>query len=350
MYEYQKLIERIHVPEGLNQRVLAKAREGRPRRSGRALVRGAVCAACALAMVLGTAVPRRGGKTPGAVTCEFGLAASAADTEEVNGGVALRWVDGGGRFRVTGAGLETVSLAADRGTLCRDGQVLGGSVTEAFDPGAIYSLSPPEGEDMDSLEGAALTLSAVFSDGGSGAETYRLTAENLRSFQNENGATVLVPALSGDDRGDIPGLYAVGTESRWLCWPVAGSATVSLSHPFGFSPEGASFHTGIDIPGEQGLTITAAAGGTVTKTGFDAQRGNYLILDHGGGLTTLYGQCRELLAAEGDSVEAGQAIALLGSTGMSTGPHLHFEVREEGEAQNPVAYFSSGIRDALRTE
>ena len=95
------------------------------------------------------------------------------------------------------------------------------------------------------------------------------------------------------------------------------------------------------------MSITAAAAGTVLETGFDTVRGNYLLLDHGNGITTLYGQCRQVFVETGDTVEAGEEIALLGSTGMSTGPHLHFEVRQDGEAQNPVAYFDSAIRDNL---
>ena len=82
--------------------------------------------------------------------------------------------------------------------------------------------------------------------------------------------------------------------------------------------------------------------------GYDRERGNYLILDHGDGLTTMYAQCRNVDVQEGDTVKAGEMIAAVGSTGMSTGPHLHFEVRQDGEAQNPVAYFDSDIRDTLK--
>ena len=106
---------------------------------------------------------------------------------------------------------------------------------------------------------------------------------------------------------------------------------------------------GIDIPAEKGTPILAAADGTVTEIGFDTQRGNYIVLDHGGGLETLYGQCRDILdtLAEGDTVSAGEMIAAVGSSGMSTGPHLHFEVLQDGEPQNPVAYFDSAVRDTL---
>ena len=125
-----------------------------------------------------------------------------------------------------------------------------------------------------------------------------------------------------------------------------------MSNPYGgrWQPGGKEqvFHNGIDIPAERGTPILAAADGTVTEVGFDAERGNYLVLDHGNGLETMYAQCQSVEAEEGDTVKAGQTIAALGSTGMSTGPHLHFEVRQDGESQNPVAYFDSSIRNTLQ--
>ncbi|MBQ7777549.1 MAG: M23 family metallopeptidase [Oscillibacter sp.] len=178
---------------------------------------------------------------------------------------------------------------------------------------------------------------------------YRLTAEDLRACVNEDGSRSLVPVLAGDE-AELTGLYAAPEDSRWLLWPVEGSRAVSLSAPYGLRKDTGYFHAGIDIPAAEGTAITAAAAGTVTEAGFDAGLGHYLTLDHGDGLTTTYGQCRTLLAAEGDTVEAGAAIAEVGATGMATGPHLHFEVRRDGGAENPVAYFDADIRALLRGE
>ena len=94
--------------------------------------------------------------------------------------------------------------------------------------------------------------------------------------------------------------------------------------------------------------MLAAADGTVAETGFDAERGNYLVLDHGGGLQTVYGQCREILVQAGDAVSAGAQAAVLGNTGMSTGAHLHFQVLLDGDPQNPLAYFDAALRRALQ--
>ena len=158
----------------------------------------------------------------------------------------------------------------------------------------------------------------------------------------------LAPGLAGDEQADIPGLYAARMESRWLQWPVQDSRTVWKGNPYGIN--NGKLHSGIDIPADQGAVILAAADGTVTEVGFDRERGNYLVLDHGGGLTTLYAHCRNVDVKEGDMVKAGEMVGAVGSTGMSTGPHLHFEVRQDGEAQNPVVYFDSEIRETLRAE
>lgn len=94
-------------------------------------------------------------------------------------------------------------------------------------------------------------------------------------------------------------------------------------------------HTGIDIGAPSGSSIIAAAAGTVTYNGSMSGYGRVIVIDHGGGTSTLYAHCSQLIAAEGLSVRQGQLIARVGSTGRSTGPHLHFEVRRNGEPVNP---------------
>lgn len=98
------------------------------------------------------------------------------------------------------------------------------------------------------------------------------------------------------------------------------------------------FHSGIDIGASYGASIVSANKGTVILSGWQSGYGNTVIIDHGGGITTLYGHASTLLVGEGDEVGAGDLIAKVGSTGMSTGPHLHFEVRVNGETANPLDY------------
>lgn len=98
------------------------------------------------------------------------------------------------------------------------------------------------------------------------------------------------------------------------------------------------FHSGIDLGADYGSVIHAADRGTVIYAGWYGGYGNAVIIDHGTGITTLYGHTSELYVTEGQTVQQGQPIAAVGSTGLSTGPHLHFEVRENGEPVDPMTY------------
>lgn len=97
-------------------------------------------------------------------------------------------------------------------------------------------------------------------------------------------------------------------------------------------------HSGIDIGADEGEEIRAAKSGRVIFSGTADGYGNYIKIDHGGGLETAYGHCSVLTVNMGDEVEMGQTIAYVGSTGNSTGPHLHFEVKIDGEFKNPLDY------------
>ena len=99
-----------------------------------------------------------------------------------------------------------------------------------------------------------------------------------------------------------------------------------------------SMHLGIDIAAKYGTDIVAMADGVVIFSGRKGGYGNLVELRHPNGLETRYGHCSKLLVKEGDMIRKGQVIAKLGSTGRSTGPHVHFEVRREGEAVNPMQY------------
>ena len=98
------------------------------------------------------------------------------------------------------------------------------------------------------------------------------------------------------------------------------------------------FHLGIDIPGAYGTPIFASNGGTVVVATYHYSYGNYVVIDHGGGYSTLYGHNSSLCVRVGDKVNQGDVIAKMGSTGSSTGNHCHFEVRINGKTQNPLNY------------
>lgn len=126
-----------------------------------------------------------------------------------------------------------------------------------------------------------------------------------------------------------------------MLWPVAGHYQVSS--PYGNRKHPilgkVKFHSGIDIPAPQGTSIQAANGGVVIFAGWQNGYGNFIVVDHGGGQATAYAHCSRLVAREGQKVEKGDVIAKVGTTGYSTGPHLHFEVRINGETINPMSKF-----------
>lgn len=121
-------------------------------------------------------------------------------------------------------------------------------------------------------------------------------------------------------------------------WPVVGPIT----SPYGERPspfnEGAQFHTGVDIGVPSGTQVHATAAGRVISAGWSTIYGNEVIIDNGGGLTTLYGHNERLLVHAGQPVAKGQVIADSGSTGWSTGPHVHYQVNRDGQPVNPAPY------------
>lgn len=122
-------------------------------------------------------------------------------------------------------------------------------------------------------------------------------------------------------------------------WPVVGKLESGFGgrrNPFGGSSY--EFHSGQDIDAALGDPVVAGASGVVTFVGVQNGYGNLVVIDHGGGLTTRYGHLSHIDVSQGQSVERGQFIARVGSTGRSTGPHLHYEVRINDEPVNPLQY------------
>jgi murein DD-endopeptidase MepM/ murein hydrolase activator NlpD len=122
-------------------------------------------------------------------------------------------------------------------------------------------------------------------------------------------------------------------------YPVVGKINDDFGtrdNPFGGSSS--EFHAGLDIDGNKGDLVVAPAKGIVSKASYQGGYGNLIEIDHGNGLTTRYGHLSEIGVEIGQEVARGQEIGKVGSTGRSTGPHLHYEVRIDGEAVNPRSY------------
>ena len=154
---------------------------------------------------------------------------------------------------------------------------------------------------------------------------------------------ILYGSPSGESGGWFPGADVAFIGADGFCSPIGAGWESVVTSEFGYRSDPFTGetrgHTGMDLAVPTGTPVRAALPGTVTVSQYNAGGyGYYVMIDHGNGLSTLYGHNSRLLAQVGQTVEAGDIIALSGSTGRSTGPHLHFEVRVNGERTNPRFY------------
>lgn len=150
---------------------------------------------------------------------------------------------------------------------------------------------------------------------------------------DSNALAVQIRKLTATSSGKVQG--TINT------YPLPGYKEISDSYGWRIHPitKKKSLHTGTDIPAPSGTQVHAAGAGVVIMAGWYGAYGNAVIIDHGGGYTTLYGHNSRLEVSVGDAVKAGETISYVGSTGWSTGPHLHFEVRLNGEPTDPLQFF-----------
>lgn len=179
-------------------------------------------------------------------------------------------------------------------------------------------------------EQAALAESIEAYKAESEAEYDRIASE-MQEVSNQIAALSAQSAASG-------GVPYSGT----FVWPTPSCTSTSSAYGYRVHPiyGTVKFHAGEDIPASYGAEILAAASGTVTTAGWVSGYGNYTVIDHGGGTMTAYGHQSSIIVSVGQYVEQGQVIGYVGSTGNSTGPHLHFEVYQNGSTVDPKSFFS----------
>ncbi len=148
-------------------------------------------------------------------------------------------------------------------------------------------------------------------------QTSKELEAQIRNYQNQNQ-------------------IALGT-GKYI-WPVRGRITSYFGYRYHPILKKRKYHSGIDISSPYGSLILAADSGVVVFAGLNGGYGKMIIIDHGSEISTVYGHCSLLQVDQGQSVTKGQTIALVGSTGLSTGPHLHFEVRKNGVPGDPLHY------------
>ena len=152
----------------------------------------------------------------------------------------------------------------------------------------------------------------------------------------------------GGDLGDVSkaletfssNLKKISHDSEYVS-PLDGYVTDSFGSRVNPVTQEESFHYGIDIAAAEGTTITAARSGQAVYCGDDEYYGNYIILKHAEDIFTVYGHCKEILIKEGDMIEVGDEIGTVGSSGQSTGNHLHFGIKISGEYVDPKEYIET---------
>lgn len=167
--------------------------------------------------------------------------------------------------------------------------------------------------------------------------------EYNRQFDEIN-AEILKLAMEGIDTKYIGGE---------LAWPVPGYTRITSKYGMRTHPITGVYklHTGVDIGAPMGANFVAANDGIVVKAGYNGAYGNMVIIDHGGGIQTLYAHGSEITVNVGDTVKRGETVVLkVGSTGYSTGAHAHFEVRVNGVTQDPLPYITNGVLPGSETQ
>lgn len=219
---------------------------------------------------------------------------------------------------------------------------------------AVFAPAQQSGEtELAAVSAAALKREARPVD----ADQNQLTARYLNLEELPKALMVELPVQSEPalQVGDVVQTVEIqqdlpeGYSGQWL-WlgdietvtPVLGTVTSNFGYRDHPTIGRYAAHGGVDIAADKGTQVAAFAEGVVEGVGEDNDFGKYLYLTHPNGVTTFYAHCSKVCVQEGEQVQAGQTVALVGSTGKSTGPHLHFEVRLNGVRLDPIHYITPG--------
>lgn len=182
------------------------------------------------------------------------------------------------------------------------------------------------------LEAKQMLLDQLYADEEEYKKAYEIAEADEKKIQRE-----LERIIAEENKKGTATKY---TGNGKFQWPCPSSKRITSYYGYRIHPvyKTKKFHSGIDIGAGYGNDIVAAESGTVITATYGSGYGKYVVVSHGSGITTLYAHCSSLLVNVGDKVQKGQTIAKVGSTGVSTGNHLHFEVRINGSTTDPLSY------------
>lgn len=191
------------------------------------------------------------------------------------------------------------------------------------------------------LEGYRTESENIIADLQSNIETFEGIYETAKKKEEDAKAEAERLRIEAESKQEysLPQNFSAGQ----FVWPSDSTRYVTSPYGYRIHPVTGSsrFHAGIDIGAAYGTNILASDAGVVIVAGYNSGGyGNYVVISHGGGYSTLYAHCSSLLVSNGQQVSRGQVIAKCGSSGMSTGPHIHYEVQLNGQTTNPMSYFN----------
>lgn len=185
--------------------------------------------------------------------------------------------------------------------------------------------------EVERLEDERARVVALARDLAEAEQQYARVRQLLGVEGGNAGQEVVLPPLRSGDAAET----ALPTQVNWpTAWPLASGGFITQMP----ATAGGGDHPGLDIAVSSDSYIRAAGAGVVRDAGTDDVYGHYILIDHGDGLESMYGHASRLFVSAGDRVERNEVIALSGSTGRSTAPHLHFEVRKDGRPVDPLTY------------
>jgi murein DD-endopeptidase MepM/ murein hydrolase activator NlpD len=205
-------------------------------------------------------------------------------------------------------------------------------------PDGKGALGTPAGTGLDNRQSSMEMNDAVRADGSITAENAEIIAQQVR----EEIQSLAVAASNQEQTLEELSQAAEQRSTQWSStpsiWPVRGWVTSGFGPRVSPFTEKPAWHDGLDIGASPNAPVQAPAQGRVISVGFDPKMGNNVKIDHGYGIETVYGHLAKALVKEGQRVKRGDVVALVGTTGLSTGPHLHYMVKKNGQALDPTKF------------